>query len=124
MRKCLYMVAASALIFQGGMAQETGWQPAGEKILTEWAAEVNPSAPLPEYPRPQMVRENWVNLNGLWNYAITAANAETPSDYEGQILVPFAVESALSGVGKRVGKDNALWYSTRDRKSTRLNSSH
>ncbi|HEY9560488.1 MAG TPA: sugar-binding domain-containing protein [Anseongella sp.] len=113
MRKCLYMVAASALIFQGVMAQETGWQPAGEKILTEWAAEVNPSAPLPEYPRPQMVRENWVNLNGLWNYAITAANAETPSDYEGQILVPFAVESALSGVGKRVGKDNALWYSTR-----------
>src|SRR3546814_8711160 len=93
MRKCLYMVAASALIFQGVMAQETGWQPAGEKILTEWAAEVNPSAPLPEYPRPQMVRENWVNLNGLWNYAITAANRseEHTSELPSLMRISYAV---------------------------------
>ena len=85
------------------------WAPVGENIKSPWAEEVNPAAPLPEYPRPQMVRADWMNLNGLWNYAITEASAETFSA-EGQILVPFAVESALSGVGRKITKDNALWY--------------
>jgi beta-galactosidase/beta-glucuronidase len=91
-------------------AQE--WSLAGEKIKTSWASEVNPSNPLPEYPRPQMVRANWRNLNGLWNYAIQPKTAEKPSAFSGKILVPFAVESSLSGVGKTVGKDSILWYST------------
>ena len=85
------------------------WAPARDNIRTPWAEEVNPSAPLPEYPRPQMVRADWMNLNGLWNYAITEASAET-FKAEGKILVPFAVESALSGVGRRMTKDSALWY--------------
>lgn len=87
------------------------WKPVPGKISTEWAAKVNPSNPLPEYPRPQMVRKHWINLNGLWQYAILPKAAEKiPSGYAGQILVPFAVESALSGVGKTVGKDSVLWY--------------
>ena len=85
------------------------WAPVGENIKSPWAEEVNPAAPLPEYPRPQMVRADWMNLNGLWNYAITEASAETFTS-EGQILVPFAVESSLSGVGRKMTKDNALWY--------------
>ena len=101
------LVAALALLTFGAMAQN--WSPVGENIRTPWADQVDPSCPRPEYPRPQMVRGSWMNLNGLWNYAITSAEA---ADFtgEGQILVPFAVESSLSGVGRSVGKDNALWY--------------
>ena len=84
---------------------------AGDKIKTPWSEKVDAAKPLPEYPRPQMVRANWVNLNGLWQYAITPKEvSELPSTYSGNILVPFAVESALSGVGKTVGKDSVLWY--------------
>ena len=93
-------------------AQDTAWQPAGEKIRTQWADQVDPEKPLPKYPRPQMVRENWDNLNGLWDYAIVPKGDEQPSSYQGKILVPFAAESSLSGVGKTVGKDSNLWYKT------------
>ena len=85
------------------------WAPVGENIKSPWAEELNPAAPLPEYPRPQMVRADWMNLNGLWNYAIT----ESSADYlkaDGKILVPFAVESSLSGVGRKITKNDALWY--------------
>ena len=91
-------------------AQPAQWKIVEGKIKTKWADEVDPSRVLPEYPRPQMVRDVWMNLNGLWNYAITPEGQKQPARYEGQILVPFAVESALSGVGRRVGKDNRLWY--------------
>lgn len=89
-------------------AQE--WKPAGEKIKTAWAEKVNPSNPLPEYPRPQMVRESWQNLNGMWNYSIQTKGTNFPEVYDGKILVPFAIESSLSGVQKMVGKENELWY--------------
>jgi len=94
-------------------AQVSGWKIAGNKIATTWSANVNPLNPLPEYPRPQMVRSEWKSLNGLWDYAITPANGTMPKTFQGKILVPFAVESALSGVGKPVGQDNILWYRTR-----------
>lgn len=92
-------------------AQQKKWVPIRDKIVTSWAEKVDPKAPLPDYPRPQLVRtQNWKNLNGLWSYAITAMNQREPVNYQGDILVPFAVESALSGVGRTVGKDSVLWY--------------
>lgn len=101
---CILLSAAVS-----GISQE--WKIAGTKISTSWAANVNPASVHPEYPRPQMVRSSWVNLNGLWNYTILPAGSTAiPSAYAGKILVPFAVESALSGVGSRVGKDSLLWY--------------
>lgn len=86
------------------------YKPAGEKIKTDWAAKVSPEDVLPEYPRPMMVRPAWKNLNGLWQYAITPKGEKTPTAYEGDILVPFCIESSLSGVQKSVGQDSALWY--------------
>ena len=96
----------------GGPVGETGqWAPVGDRIMTEWASQVDPDNVLPEYPRPQLVREEWLNMNGLWSYAITPAESEAPVEFEGQILVPFAVESALSGVGRTLTENDALWYS-------------
>ena len=80
------------------------------KIMTKWAGKVKPGNVLGEYPRPQMVRKDWQNLNGLWDYAITKKDGSQPGQFEGEILVPFAIESALSGVGKAVGPDDKLWY--------------
>jgi beta-galactosidase/beta-glucuronidase len=87
-----------------------GWQPAGDKLKTQWAEKVDPTNPLPEYPRPMMVREQWKNLNGLWDYAILSKGSAMPATFDGKILVPFAVESSLSGVQKPVGADKELWY--------------
>ena len=68
-------------------------------LLTRWAKEVSPTQSLPEYPRPQLVRDTWKNLNGLWDYAVTEKNAESiPAAYTGKILAPYPIESALSGV--------------------------
>ncbi len=94
-------------------AQQNNWHLIRDRIVTPWAEKVDPNAPLPEYPRPQLVRDNnWKNLNGLWSYAITPVAQDKPAKYEGSILVPFAVESALSGVARTVGKDSLLWYNT------------
>lgn len=86
------------------------WKPAGDKIKTAWAEQINPQNVLPEYPRPIMERKDWKNLNGLWNYALLKKGEAAPSSYDGQILVPFAIESSLSGVGKRVNEKQELWY--------------
>jgi len=89
---------------------ESAWKPADGPLLTRWADEVSPDNVLPEYPRPQMVRSSWLNLNGLWDYAILPKEGAQPEVFDGRILVPFAAESALSGVMKTVGADNRLWY--------------
>ena len=86
------------------------WQPAGDKIKTKWASQIDVNNVLPEYPRPIMERAEWQNLNGLWNYAILPVGQQEPTSFDGEILVPFAVESSLSGVQKMLGKDNELWY--------------
>ena len=102
------------LVFMAGACREkpvpAEWKPAQGPLMTRWTAEVNPSSVLPEYPRPQMVREEWLNLNGLWDYAIVPSSVEKPAKYDGKILVPFCVESSLSGVMKSVGPENRLWY--------------
>ncbi len=79
-------------------------------IRTRWAADVNADAPLPEYPRPQLVRSQWTNLNGQWDYAITAKDAARPTKWDGKIVVPFPVQSQLSGVERTVSDSQRLWY--------------
>ncbi|MDP4291870.1 MAG: beta-galactosidase, partial [Bacteroidota bacterium] len=86
------------------------WKPAGDKIKTIWADKVDPNNPLPEYPRPILVRDLWQNLNGLWNYTILPKGSPMPDSFVGKILVPYPVESSLSGVQKTVGESNELWY--------------
>lgn len=86
------------------------WKPAGDKIKTSWGEQLDPKNVLPEYPRPIMERSDWKNLNGLWKYAITPKGNPAPAAYQGDILVPFAVESSLSGVGKMINEKEELWY--------------
>ena len=86
------------------------WKPAGDKIKTSWGEQLDPKNVLPEYPRPIMERNDWKNLNGPWKYAITKKGDPTPAAYQGDILVPFAVESSLSGVGKMINEKEELWY--------------
>lgn len=97
-------------------AKQPEWKPAGDNIRTEWASSVTPASVHPEYPRPQLVRKGWKSLNGLWDYAITASSEESMAAPDGSILVPFCVESSLSGVGRRFTPEDALWY----KKSFRL----
>ena len=87
------------------------WAPVGENIRTPWAETLNPASVHPEYPRPQMIRQEWQSLNGLWDYAVTPSGADEFASIDGQILVPFCLESSLSGVGRKLGADEALWYS-------------
>ncbi|MEJ5994187.1 sugar-binding domain-containing protein [Pedobacter sp. Du54] len=106
------LIALSFLISFTATAQT--WKPVSGKIASPWAEKVDPTKPLPEYPRPQLVRDNnWKNLNGLWDYAIIKKeDTAMPKLWDGKILVPFAIESSLSGVGKTVGEENLLWYHT------------
>ncbi|MHC5023504.1 MAG: glycoside hydrolase family 2 protein [Planctomycetota bacterium] len=98
---CAAIVAASA-VGQDDSARST--------LTTKWGREVTPENAHREYPRPQFVRQHWHNLNGLWEYAIRPKDEARPVQFDGEILVPFPVESALSGVQKRVGADERLWY--------------
>ena len=102
------LTAAAVLLACTLHAQE--WKPAGERIKTEWASKIDPKSPLPEYPRPQMSRDAWQNLNGLWDYALKPAGSNIPASFDGKILVPYPVESSLSGVMKTVGEKQELWY--------------
>jgi hypothetical protein len=82
----------------------------GTHLQTRWASQVSPDRVLAEYPRPQLKRRNWTNLNGTWNYAITDAAADRPGAFERTILVPFPIESQLSGAGVWVSPQQRLWY--------------
>lgn len=93
-----------------GQGTVASWHPAKAQLMTRWAAEVGPANALPEYPRPQLVRPDWMNLNGLWDYAITPDSVTQPPPAAGKILVPFPVESALSGVMTRFDEYSKLWY--------------
>jgi len=86
------------------------WKPAGDRMKTAWAKQINPAAVLPEYPRPLLERQNWLSLNGEWEYAILEKGKTEPASFDGKILVPFAVQSSLSGVQKDVNENQELWY--------------
>ena len=107
MKKIAFLLIATLFFCVSATAQ--AWSPAGSHIRTPWAEQVDPKAPLPEYPRPLLQRDDWMNLNGLWDYAILPLNVPFEKA-DGQILVPYCIESSLSGVGKTVGTGQHLWY--------------
>ena len=109
-RTCLIALLALLGALTQTCSPAADWAPKTAPLMTRWAKDVDPAKPLPEYPRPQMVRPDWQNLNGLWEYAIRPKNEGKPDKFDGQICVPFPVESALSGVMKQVGTNNRLWY--------------
>ena len=103
----------------GAISIAAEWKPADGILLSKFAKDVDPANPLPEYPRPQLVRDEWVNLNGLWDYAVVPTSSLTDvtadlafgqAEKSGKILVPFPFESALSGVTGKVGSENYLLY--------------
>lgn len=98
------------ILLFSSMSLSAQWKPVGDKIKTAWAEKIDPNNVLPEYPRPIMERDKWQNLNGLWDYAILPMGQQEPQAFDGKILVPFAVESSLSGVQKELGKGKELWY--------------
>jgi hypothetical protein len=99
-----------SLLFSFAALAQEGWKPAVGPLTTPWTDQVTPEKVHPEYPRPQMVRKDWTNLNGLWDYAIRPRGEAAPAEWNEKILVPFPIESALSGVMKKVGVENRLWY--------------
>ncbi len=111
--RLLNIIIYSAIVLLTSCSPNRGdkpWQPAAGPLLTRWAHEVSPDNALPEYPRPQMARPDWQSLNGLWDYAITGTEAATPATFQAKILVPFPLESALSGVMKNLKPNELLWY--------------
>ncbi len=86
-------------------------RPIQSELITKWGQQLTPENNWTEYPRPQFERDNWVNLNGHWDYAISPKEqTKAPTDWSGKILVPFALESKLGGVGRLLDSSEALWY--------------
>ena len=110
MWKLIFGIGVLVMIVISTCSTQNDWSPVQGDIMTRWAKKVTPGKTLPEYPRPQLVRKDWKNLNGLWEYAILPQAESPPDTFDGKILVPFPIESALSGVKKPVGEENKLWY--------------
>src|SRR5579863_10638025 len=94
-----------AVLCSSSFGSAQAWQAATGPLQTRWTKLVSPQNDHPEYPRPQMVRKEWLNLNGVWGFEITTTGAQ-PTVFGTEILVPFPVESALSGVMKHVGEQD------------------
>jgi len=106
MKKLIFAVAT--ILF--ALTVQAQWKPAGDHIKTTWAEKIDVNHVLPEYPRPIMERQDWTNLNGLWSYAVRPVGENCPVKFDGSILVPFAIESSLSGVQKGLKDNEELWY--------------
>ncbi len=117
MKKIFFGIAVVLLISIAGLTAVVGYQlykftlPVETIALsTPWTEEVDSKAPLPEYPRPQLRRDRWQSLNGLWQYTITPREATAPTHFDGSIVVPFPIESLLSGVQRSLLPEDRLWY--------------
>lgn len=100
----VYATVLSATVFAAD------YKPTESPLMTVWGEKMSPDTAWTLYPRPQMERDRWTNLNGLWDYAITKRDAGCPKEWQGKILVPFCIESALSGVGTLIEPAQNLWY--------------
>ena len=110
--RSLTLASMLALLPTTALAQQA---PRGDAVYTgaistRWGRAVTPENAWRSYPRPQLQRDQWQNLNGLWDYAIAKAGASQPQAMDGKILVPFAVESHLSGVARKVLPEDRIWY--------------
>ncbi len=103
-------LVSAVVVLCAAPARAEEWTPATGPLMTRWSKDVSPEKPLPEYPRPQLVRKDWINLNGLWDLAITPKESPRPQSFDSRILVPYPIESALSGVMKRVSENDRIWY--------------
>ena len=104
------MQLAALFVCAPALLWSADWKPADNPLTTPWTGKVTAEHALPEYPRPQLVRPKWTNLNGLWDYAIRPKAEDRPAQFDGKLLVPFAVESALSGVKRPLTPEQRLWY--------------
>jgi len=110
MIRSLTFAGALALVLGTHAFAADAWKPANGPLMTRWAKDVSPDNAHPEYPRPQMVRKEWQNLNGLWQFQAAADEKEEAplgKDLKERILVPFPVESALSGLMRH---ESRMWY--------------
>ncbi|PWV55496.1 sugar-binding domain-containing protein [Chitinophaga sp. S165] len=115
-KECRLLVAGlfAFFLYTAVIAQKKpAWQIQTGSITTRWSEQVSAGNVLPDYPRPQLVRNNWINLNGVWEYTITPKHSAVPTTYTGSILVPYPIESALSGVRKKLKPEELLWYRRR-----------
>jgi Glycosyl hydrolases family 2/Glycosyl hydrolases family 2, TIM barrel domain/Glycosyl hydrolases family 2, sugar binding domain len=111
MKKLVFITFISFLVLFVNCQRNDSWKPVSTPIITSWGKNVTPDNVWKQYPRPQMVRENWINLNGLWDYTVTPNSKEDePAEWLGKILIPFSIEAPLSGVGRQVETDEAIWY--------------
>lgn len=109
----LLALVATALVGTGmspAAAAPAAWEPKPAPMTTPWTNSVPVDKPLPEYPRPQLTRPDWTNLNGIWDFAVTGRDAGQPATFPEQIRVPFVAESALSGIQRRITENDKLWY--------------
>ncbi len=107
----IVLLLAFGLLLGTRNAQAADWQPKPAPMTTPWTDQVPVDQPLPEYPRPQMTRAQWQNLNGIWDFEVTPSSTTTPPQaFSEQIRVPFVAESALSGIQRRITGDDRLWY--------------
>ena len=103
------VVIAGAMTFCTG-EKAPGWKPAENPLMTTWGEALDPASPWAEYPRPALTRNEWMSLNGMWDYAICPKDEERPEP-QGKILVPYPVESALSGIRAKMTDSLSIWYS-------------
>ena len=116
MTRTLLVAALGLAGWVGTAAAQTGdakaaapaWKPVEGGMMTRWAKDVKPEAPLPEYPRPTMVRERWMNLNGVWDYRILPPRGVEAKAVIGRVLLPYPLESSLSGVGRKLAAGERL----------------
>lgn len=119
--KLVFITMVLILFASTTILAANNWSSAELRLPSKWAENVNPENAYTEYPRPQMKREGWKNLNGLWDFALTSklepqwdfaviSKMDPPDIFDDQILVPFPVESELSGIKERVGAANRVWY--------------